>query len=298
MQTNYEQENKVRFPSKYNFSGNYGVECHNSFLFKVNSVGIFFTMLKYLFARFCLSKYLFAQYLKSEWWQAITIQQWKVKPQDGCFPSLPSVTAFNFHLLILMFLFISVSFFSVLFNLHTKFKSEAAGELLAVVIQRTNWPAVLKGSVAEFVPDISLDLSLEYKIKTMQPAASYIWEKTWSSDPEKFLLNIKLKWAWTKFLNSCFQSLVLLGTDIPKLRPEQEALGTAWAVTHLLKAANISEYAVAWTCRVKKIRKIMVYNGIGIFFYVFEWAWSFLYPWKTFYQKKSVWEVLLAFCSI
>lgn len=52
---------------------------------------------------------------------------------------------------------------------------------------------VLESSIAEFVPDISLDLSLEYKIETMQPTASYIWEKTWSSDPEKFLLNIKLK---------------------------------------------------------------------------------------------------------
>lgn len=136
----------------------------------------------------------------------------------------------------------------------------------------------LRAALQSLFSDISLDLFLEYKIETMQPAASYIWEKTWSSDPEKFLLNIKLKWAWTKLLNSCFQSLVLLGTDIPKLRPEQETLGTAWAVTHLLKAANISEYAVAWTCRVKKITKVAVYNGIGIFFYVFEWAWSFLYP--------------------
>lgn len=98
MQSNYDQENKVRFHINYNFLGNYGVEFHNSFLFKVKSVGIFFNMLKYLFVRFCLSKYLFAQYLKSECWQAITIQQWKIKPQDGCFPSLPSVTAFNFHL--------------------------------------------------------------------------------------------------------------------------------------------------------------------------------------------------------
>lgn len=86
---------------------------------------------------------------------------------------------------------------------------------------------VLESNIAEFVPDISLDLSREYKIKTMQPAASYIWQKTWSSDPEKFLLNIKLKRARTKFLNSCFQSLVLLGAAIPKLRPEQEPLVTA-----------------------------------------------------------------------
>lgn len=167
------------------------------------------------------------------------------------FPHYLQWLNFSTYFLVLLFLFISVSF-SVLFNLHTKFKPEAPGELLAVGIQFTNWPVVLKSSIAEFVPHISLDLSLEYEIETMQPTASYIWEKTWSSDPEKFLLNIKLKWAWTKFLNSCFQSLVLLGTDIPKLRPEQETLVTAWAVTDLLKTANISEYAVAWAGSVKK----------------------------------------------
>lgn len=156
------------------------------------------------------------------------------------------------YFMVLLLLFTSISFFSVLFNLRTEFKPEAAGELLAVGIQFTDWPVVLKSSISEFVPDISLDLSLEYGTETMQPTASYIWEKTWSSDPEKFLLNIKLKWAWTKVLNSCFQSRVLLGTDIPKLRPEQETLVTAWAGTDSLKAANISEYAVVWACRVKK----------------------------------------------
>lgn len=170
----------------------------------------------------------------------------------GAFPSyFQWLHLISTYFMVLLFLFASVSF-SVLFSLHTKLKPEAAGERLVVGIQFTNWPVVLKSSIAEFVPDISLDLSLEYKIETMQPTASYIWEKTWSSDLEKFLLNIKLKWARTKFLNSCLQSLVLLGTDIPKLRPEQETLVTAWAVTDLLKAANISEYAVAWACRVKK----------------------------------------------
>lgn len=75
MPSNYEQENEMRFHIKSNFSGNYGVECSNNFWFKVNSVGIFFTVLKYLFAKFCLSEYLFAQCLKSERWQAITIHQ-------------------------------------------------------------------------------------------------------------------------------------------------------------------------------------------------------------------------------
>lgn len=166
------------------------------------------------------------------------------------FPPYLQWLHFSTYFLVLLFLFINVSS-SVLFNLDTKFKPEAPGELLAVGIQLTNWPVVLQSSIAEFVPGISLDLSLENKIETMQPTASYIWEKTWSSDPEKFLLNIKLKWAWTKFLNSCFQSLVLLGTDIPKLRPEQETLVTAWAVTDLLKAANISEVAIALACSVK-----------------------------------------------
>lgn len=80
--------------------------------------------------------------------------------------------------MVLLFLCTSVAFFTVLLNLDTKLKPEAAGELLAVGIQFANWSVVLKSSISEFVPDISLDLSLEYKTETMKPTASYIWEKT------------------------------------------------------------------------------------------------------------------------
>lgn len=175
-------------------------------------------------------------------------------------------------------------FFSVLSNLYTKFKPEAAGELFALGVHFANWPVVLESSIAEFVPDISLDLSLEYKIETMQPTASYIWEKTWSSDPEKFLLNIKLKWAWTKFLNSCFQSLVLLGTDIPKLRPEQETL--LELLLTCSRQLTFLNMLLLGHAGLKKQTKIMVCNMIRVFFNVLEWAWSFLYPWKTFYKIK------------
>lgn len=41
MQSNYEQENEVRFHIKYNFLENYSVECNNDFWFEVNSVRIF-----------------------------------------------------------------------------------------------------------------------------------------------------------------------------------------------------------------------------------------------------------------
>lgn len=68
---------------------------------------------------------------------------------DGHFPFSPSVTVYISACLVLLFLFIGVPF-SVLFNLHTKFKAEAAADLLAVEIQFTNWTMVLRSHVAEF----------------------------------------------------------------------------------------------------------------------------------------------------
>lgn len=64
-------------------------------------------------------------------------------------PFPPSVTVYISVCLVLLFLFIGVPF-SVLFNLHTKFKAEAAADLLAMQIQFTNWTVVLRSHIAEF----------------------------------------------------------------------------------------------------------------------------------------------------
>jgi len=50
----------------------------------------------------------------------------------------------------LPFLFVGVPFFSILFDFHTKFKPEAAVELLAMPVQFTDWSTVFKSYVAVF----------------------------------------------------------------------------------------------------------------------------------------------------
>lgn len=67
-----------------------------------------------------------------------------------CFHLLPSVTIYMPTSLGLPFLFVGVPFFSILFDFHTKFKPEAAAELLAMGVRFTDWPTVLQSYVAVF----------------------------------------------------------------------------------------------------------------------------------------------------
>lgn len=127
-------------------------------------------------------------------------------------PFPPSVTVYISVCLVLLFLFIGVPF-SVLFNLHTKFKAEAAADLLAMQIQFTNWTVVLRSHVAEFQ---FWCFHVIFRVQERQCHAQKAINGR-KSDPEKFLLNVKMKWARANFLNSCFQCLLLLGVDIPKL---------------------------------------------------------------------------------
>lgn len=147
----------------------------------------------------------------------------------GAFPPHLQWLHFISTCLVLLFLFMGVSFSSVLLDFPTKFRPEAAAELLAVGIQFTNGPVALKSHVAEFqFWHFARSFSRVQDRQCNEQLA--IYRKKVGSDPEKFLLNIKMKWAWTKFLNSCFQSLMLLGVDIPKLTwTEQESIVTAWA---------------------------------------------------------------------
>lgn len=91
MQSNYNQESDVRFHIKYNFSRNWDVEYHNNFCPRLTWCFFFLPC-----QNTCLSR---KSSVSEE--QALAGHHstaMKSKNINGCFPSLPSVTAFHFHL--------------------------------------------------------------------------------------------------------------------------------------------------------------------------------------------------------